>query len=232
MDHIQQISGTTIGGRSRNGWSGLVIDRVAFDSCYVPRTSTPGTFTTIADITLANVSHANCELHTARLERVHVDGLKRIGSDPLFLWGCVFDRVVLAGNVAGLKINRSVGIGAPVPPEDQALWDRAVKLQYEAVDWALDISRARFAGGVTFEALPGDKIRRDCETQALVKRDKLRETDWEKLDFGDSGFGIALGWFIERSQFDSVVLAARVASKHGAQDVAVLDTLRKQSVAE
>lgn len=229
---MQQISGTTIVGRSMSGWSGFTIDRVVFDNCYVPRASMPGTFTTIADMTLSNVSHVNCDLHTVRIERVRVDGLKRMGADPLFLWGCVFDQVVLAGKVAGLKINRSVGVGAPASPQEQALWDSAVMSQYEAVEWALDISKAEFAGGVTFEALPGDKIRRDFETQALVKRSKLHETDWKKLDFGDSGFGVALGWFIERSQFESVVLAARIASKHGTQDVAVLDLLRKQGLAE
>lgn len=150
-----------------------------------------------------------------------------------FLWGCVFSQVELAGHMSGLKINRRVAAGTIATPAQQAAWDLAFSAYYSDVDWALDISKAKFAGGVTFEALPGEKIKRNVETQVLVRREKLdAAADWQKLDFGGSSFDIALSWFLDGSQFDSVVLAARTASKYGAKDVAVLDMLRKKELAE
>ncbi|MDQ0610654.1 hypothetical protein QFZ83_004825 [Variovorax sp. W1I1] len=229
---MNQISDMTIGGRSTSGFSDLSINRVVFDSGYVPLSSVPGDFTLFSNVNLADVSHINCDVLTSRLERISVSGLKRLGSNPLFLWGCVFNQVELAGHMGGLKINRRVAAGTIATPAQQEAWDLAVKTYYEGVDWALDISKAKFPGGITFEALPGHKVKRNMETQVLVRRDKLSAFDWQKLDFGASGFGIALSWFLDGSQFDSVVLAARTASKYGAQDVAVLDMLRRQGLAE
>ncbi|MDP9891561.1 hypothetical protein J2W32_000658 [Variovorax boronicumulans] len=229
---MKQISDTTIGGRSTSGFSDFSLARVTFDSCYVGLQSVPGELTPFTNLTLTDVSHVNCSIHTSRLERVSLDGLKRVGSSPFFIWGCVFNQVELRGKVSGLKINRAVGAGTMVTPTQQEAWDLATETYYEGVEWALDISNAKFPGGITFEALPGHKVKRNMETQVLVRRDKLNVVDWQKLDFGASGFDIALSWFLDGSQFDSVVLAARTASKHGMQDVAVLDMLRKQELAE
>jgi hypothetical protein len=228
---MKQISDTGIGARSTTGFSDYDCARVLFDSCFVVPSSVPGEFTAFADVTLTDVSQVNCALTTCRLERISVSGMKRMGSDPLFLWGCVFNQVELAGRISGLKINRRVSPWTT--PAEQDVWDLAVSAYYKDVDWALDISKAKFAGGVTFEALPGDKIKRNVETQVLVRRETLdAAADWQKLDFDDSAIDIALSWFLDGSQFDSVVLAARTASKHGAKDVAVLDMLRKRELAE
>lgn len=230
---MKQIFDRAIGARSTSGFSDFDCARVMFDSCYVPLSLVPGEFTVFSDVTLTDVSHVNCSLLTSRLERISLNGMKRLGSDPLFLWGCVFSQVELAGHMSGLKINRRVAAGTIATPAQQAAWDLAVSAYYSDVDWALDISKAKFAGGVTFEALPGEKIKRNVETQVLVRREKLdAAADWQKLDFGGSSFDIALSWFLDGSQFDSVVLAARTASKYGAKDVAVLDMLRKKELAE
>jgi hypothetical protein len=115
---------------------------------------------------------------------------------------------------------------------DQQAWDAHVVRFYEATDWALDISDAIFAGGISFEAVPGDKIRRSPETQVLVTRKTLRESDWKALDYGTTAFDIALSWFLDGSLFDSVVLAARTGSKHSKADRAVLSTLRDKGIAQ
>ncbi|MFM9928333.1 hypothetical protein VLK31_35560 [Variovorax sp. H27-G14] len=161
---MKQISDRAFGGRSTSGFSDFDCARVIFDSCYVPLSLVPGEFTVFSDVTLADVSHVNCSLLTSRLERISLDGMKRLGSDPLFLWGCVFSQVELAGHMSGLKINRRVAAGTIATPAQQAAWDLAVSAYYSDVDWALDISKAKFAGGVTFEALPGEKIKRNVET--------------------------------------------------------------------
>jgi hypothetical protein len=103
---------------------------------------------------------------------------------------------------------------------------------YANIDgWALDISEAKFSGSVSFEAVPGHRVRRDPETQVLVTRDILNRSDWQKLEYGNSAFDIAIRWFLDESLFDSVVLAARMGAKDAKNDVAVLSMLREHGIA-
>ena len=204
-----------------------------FEACYVPRQTSPGAWFTIRNVSLNNASQVNCSINKAIVEDVRLHDLKRQGEAPLFLWGCVFRHVSLSGRISGLKINRSLSpIPGGGPPADQVASDEQARQFYAATDWALDISRAEFCGGVTFEALPGSKIKRDPDTQVLVSRSALLHSDWESFDYGNSAFNIALSWFLKGSLFDSVVLAARMGSKDAKKDLAVLAMLRQQGVAE
>lgn len=164
------------------------------------------------------------------IEDVSLHNLKRQGNSPLFLWSCVFRHVKVSGKISGVKINRWVTVGTG-GSELQGAWDACVKKFYEGTDWALDISEAKFAGGISFEAIPGDKIKRDQETQVMVSRDNLVRSDWRSFNYGSTGFDIALSWFLEDSLFESVVLAARMASKSAKSDIEVLDMLRKEGIA-
>jgi hypothetical protein len=208
------------------------ISDCVFDGCYVRRQSDPGNWTVIRDIALRDITQISCAIDTAIIQDVSLHNLKRQGDSPLFLWGCVFRHVTLSGKISGIKINTSVAIGTAASEVDQRAWDAHVVEFYEAVDWALDISEASFAGGISFEAIPGDKIRRNPETQVLVARKTLLESDWKALDYGTSAFDIALSWFLDGSLFDSVVLAARTGSKHSKADRTVLSTLRDKGIAQ
>lgn len=181
------------------------------------------------NIHLHNPSQENCSIDCGWLEDVTVHNLKRLGSSPLFLWGCVYRRVKLSGRISGLKINRSLG------PENQALQsahDRRVEAFYRDSDWALDISEAQFPGSVTFEAIPGDLIIRNPQTQKLVRRSDLSKCDWRSLEFEQTGIDIALSWFEKGSLFDSVVIIARSDKRYAESDQRVLDRLVACGVAE
>lgn len=95
----------------------------------------------------------------------------------------------------------------------------------------MDISQAEFQGGVTFEAIPGDKVRRDPDRQVVVARADLARTDWRAIDFDGTALDYALSWFEQGSLFDSVVLAERSDRKWAKRDHAVLRRLRDAGIA-
>lgn len=213
-------------------YSDLELDQCTFDGCFLPFRSRSEEWNHVRNVVIRDATQINCSLDGTVIEDVTLHNLKRMGDAPLFLWGCALRRVTVSGKISGLKINRSVSVGAPERALEQQEWDRLVRQHYEATDWALDISKASFGGGVSFEALPGDKVRRDPETQILVRRATLGEADWESLDYGRSAIDTQLSWFLRGSQFDSIVLAARMASKSAKQDLAVLKALRDAGIAE
>lgn len=199
-----------------------------FHGWYLPGSQRPGDWNLVRDVSLIDVIQINASLNTAALEDVTLHNLKRQGASPLFLWGCVFKRVKLSGALSGIKINRSAG---PLHP-DQQKWDAAIVAFYKTVDWALDISEAKFKGGCSLEAIPGHLIKRNPETQVLVKRDSLDACDWERLDYDGTAIDIGLSWFLSGSLFDSVVVAARSEPKWAKRDLAVLKMLRSKGIAE
>lgn len=197
----------------------------AFNQCFVRRRERG--WNRFSDIKLRNVSHWNCSLSGSSLERIELHNLKRIGSSPLFLDGCIFKEVRLIGRIAGLKINT-------FSSNELANDDAAELLRecYQNVDWAIDISKAQFPGGITFEALPGDKIIRDPERHVLLRRENLERYDWRGLDYESSAIDIAISWFHELSPFDSVVVTARDSPKYFEQDMQVLQMLRDIGLAD
>lgn len=227
------MDGATIrGSAEERTYSDIEVRNTSFEMCHLPGASTPGDWNRISNVALTDISQWNCSIDTAAIEDVSLHNLKRSGSAPLFLWGCVLRHVKLSGRLSGIKINRSVAIGSAASTAAQSAWDRAMVDYYRGVDWALDISEAKFAGGVTFEAIPGDLIRRNPETQVLVTRGRLSKTDWQAVDFDHTAIDLALSWFLQGSLFDSVVVAARHDPKWAKRDVGVLDRLRANGIAE
>lgn len=195
---------------------------------YLAGSERPGEWNIVRDVELVDLIQINASLNTSVLDNVTLHNLKRQGASPIFLWGCVFKHVKLSGSLSGIKINRSAG---PLH-HDQQKWDTATVAFYRTVDWALDISEAKFKGGCTFEAVPGHLVRRNPQTQVLVTRDKLNSSDWRQLQYDGTAIDIGLSWFLSESLFDSVVLAARSDPKWAKRDLAVLQMLRSEGIAE
>jgi hypothetical protein len=55
-----------------------------------------------------------------------------------------------------------------------------VVAKYKDVDWALDISEAIFSDA-DFYYVPGELIRRDENTQVLLRREDFRDINWREL---------------------------------------------------
>ncbi|MFA6117723.1 MAG: hypothetical protein WC729_27290 [Sphingomonas sp.] len=201
----------------------------AFNQCFT-RSVSRG-WNRFSDIHLDNVSHWNCEVTGCVFDEVTLRHLKKAGSAPLFLNASVFRHVTLEGNISGLKVNRSE-LETLVQESDRKWRDEQIVAFYSSVDWALDISKAKFPNGATFEAIPGDKVVRDRTTQALIRREALSATNWRALDYGQTAIDIAISWFETGSLFDAVVVVPRSSSKYRQADIAVIEMLRRQGVAE
>lgn len=219
----QQIFGT-VGPAS---YFDLAISDCTFHGCHLSNSGLDWNY--VRRVQATGCTQINCSFDLTLFEAVTLHNLKRGGDAPLFMWGCVFDQVTLSGRISGLKINR------PFDPEDRpearATWDRRARQHYNAIDWALDISNAKFPGTVSFEFVPGDKIRRNPETQILITRQRLEKGDWRTVDFDGTALDLNLSWFEEQSPFDSVVLAPRT-EKWAKRDAAVFQRLRDAGIAE
>jgi hypothetical protein len=226
---MKTLTDKSISGLTSHGLSDYVLDSCRFDNCCIERQEKPGDRPVVRNVILCHCAQSACFLHAVAIEEVSLQDLKNIGRMPLFLWGCVFKHVELKGPIAGLKINRVL---EPDGAKDQKNWDRDARLYYSKLDWALDISRAEFTGGVSLEAIPGSLIRRDPETQVLVTRQRLDQVDWKALDYGETAFATCLQWFLQDSQFDDVVLVAAKKSRKFRRELAVLQMLRNEGVAD
>ena len=194
--------------------------------------SKAGEWNVVRNIRASNITNFNSSADTICFQNLVVRNLKRVGRSPLFLWGCVFDQVRLEGTISATKINRWIDAGSR-DAEVQARWDKAMVDFYSGVEWALDISAAKFSGAISFEALPGDKIRIDRLHQAVVKREKLASGEWKLIDYDGTALDIALSWFLQDSLFDSVVVAATTANRAlGRREVEVIKRFREAGIAE
>lgn len=112
------------------------------------------------------------------LDEITVEDL-RCG-DVLIFRGAAFRRTILKGHMPPMIFHeRTVGSTAvPVGCAERFL--AANDEFYTAVDWALDIRDAQFAT-VRLSSIPGQLIRRNPATQAMVSKSKLLERDWNKL---------------------------------------------------
>lgn len=187
----------------------------------------PGAWTKIRDCRLKNCAQVHVSIATVALEGVSVDGMRRAGRSPLYLWGCAFREVTLSGKLHGLKMNVETAVHNRRDPTLQAGWTNALENYYNSDTWALDIREAHFTSVPTFEAIPGERVRIDPKRQARVRRSALNGFDVRSLPMA-----IALDWFLRRSPFDSVVLASSSEPSRRQRDLDNLAKLRDLGIAE
>jgi hypothetical protein len=177
-----------------------------------------------------NITRHACWVKGLAIEDVQIDRLKSGGDMPLFLHACVFRHVTLLGGITGFKINLDLTQhrGVDADENDRKAWEAANVAYYQHVDWALDISKAKFTSMPTFEAVPGSLIRRDPQTQVLLRRSELLAVDWESLDYGTTAIDITLSWFLSGSPYDDTVVVAARGNHKFKEQLAVLEELRRR----
>ena len=148
-----------------------------------------------------------CALNAAIVEDVVVDGLETHG-DLLQTWGAVFKHVTLRGDIGRIMISPAVATGLAKPHEQRA-FDQANAAYYATVDWALDISEARFFGECDIRGIPARLIRRDPETQVVVTREKALSGEWRKVDLSDTWWGGWIELFLRDGDPDVVLVAPK-----------------------
>jgi hypothetical protein len=177
-----------------------------------------------APVVVRNCTLTRCRIWQAYLRYVLVedsvvDGL----SGSLSMTSEVLLRhVVIRGPIDSIDIRHPRQVMGPEP---------LIALHaahYATVDWALDISEARFArcdiGGV-----PGRLVRRDPATQILVTRERVLASPWREVAQGAWKIGIER---LLKAEADSEVFVACPRGDDFEESLAVFQRLREAGLAE
>lgn len=205
----------------------LEFRRCVFVSSRISMTRNPSLRSTVRNIKIVNCEQRGCALEAAILEDVLVDGLKTNG--VLRCWAAGFKHAVLRGKIGRILISSAVATGTATP-EQQRAFDEANAAYYKSVDWALDISEAEFEE-CDIRRVPAHLIRRDPETQVVVKREKAMLGKWRELDLSKAYWAGWLDLFLKDGDSD-IVLVAPKRHKKFRQLLDGLKLLRDAGVAE
>jgi hypothetical protein len=140
-----------------------------FESCAISLTKDVNLRSTVRNVTIENCAANGCGIGPAIFENVTVDGFAT--NDLLIIWAATFRHVKLAGEIGKIKIN-SWAHFVDRTEATQGPFTRAREALYQSIDWALDISEARFKG-FDVTGIPARLFRRDPESQAVVTRNAV-----------------------------------------------------------
>ncbi len=214
--------------RGGHTYANLEFRRCRFVSCAISLTSKPERRSTVRNVRLVQCEQSGCAMYSAIIEDMVVDGFKT-GGQLLQTWGAVFKHVTLRGNLGRLMISPFVELGQ-VKPHEQRAYDLANAAYYAGVDWALDISQARFQE-CEIQRIPAHLIRRDPASQVVVTREKVLSKNWRQVDLSGTHWHVSIEFMLKRGDLDVVLVAPK---RHRRYKVLLegLQRLRDAGVAE
>lgn len=190
--------------------SDMVFKYCRFISCFISATKNPRKRSIIRNIAFYGCETRGCSIYPAIIEDVLVSSLKT--HNLLQTWGTVFKHVKLEGNLGDIMISPLVDV-MNTNPRMQTAFDEANAKYYASVDWALDISEARFID-CELQRVPARLVRRDPETQVVITREKALSGEWKKLDLSKTYWATSIKFFLDRGDPDVVLVAPKQYSKY------------------
>jgi hypothetical protein len=198
-----------------------------FVDCHVGHVSLTGGRTTFRAIAMVGCTVERCSLGPVILEDCRFERLQLHPGHRMLatLRGVAFVRTTIAGPVRGrLKVEPEPHHGSPsrraIEAENTSL--------YETLDWALDISRAEFTGA-ELNGVPAHLVRRDAESQAVVRAERARGADLDRLEVGP--FAVSIRRMLDEGWRDVVLIAAR-RGKRFDDEIQDIRRLREAGIAE
>lgn len=190
--------------------SSIACHECEFSNCALSLTKEISRRSVVSDVLLKNCTVGASDIGPAVLRRVHVDGLI---TDSLFIvWGAVFDQVVFSGKVGKIKINRHVH-HVDRTESVQGPFDEFRRSFYKTVDWAIDISQARFRS-LNITGIPARLIRRDPASQMVVTRERAMQPDWRsRLSPNNDHWPFVIEMFLATGEADEVLVAPLTGPK-------------------
>jgi hypothetical protein len=196
--------------RSGSVVAGYEFRQCHFISCHTKILRDVNKRLTIQDIRLQNCQTTGCTLRSAVLKNVIVDGLQTDGL--LQTWGVAFSNVILKGKLGRLMISPKFFPGIVKPEIQQAYIESNMEF-YTRIDWALDISEAKFME-CDIRGIPSKLIRRDPESQVVISREKAIEGGWRKIDLSHTYWPTAIELFLNRNEPDRVLVAPKAHPRY------------------
>ena len=155
--------------------------------------------------------HAN-SAYGAFFDDIDVTDIRGGGRAWSYLWGCAYRHVILRGWIAGLTFKWQ----SHFSPQDHRVekrYQKANQKLYEAVDWAIDVSEAKFTTLQTLSGIPPHLVRRDPTTQFVLTRTSAEAIVREKPH---SIWSIVAEELIKSPMPGEVVIVGRGAERHEA----------------
>lgn len=211
-------------------FSDMTVRSCTFFACQFGMTAKlPSDRKSIAHVDLiACTAKNNSWLGPVTVEDVGIDSLRTGGL--CITWGTAFRHVTFKGRCGKFLLNLLPSGGSS--PERLAAFAAANLEFYRATDWALDISKGEFEE-MDIRTVPADLIRRDPDTQVVVRRSRVEETQsvWRKLDLSGTPWAISLATMLQLGLNDKVLVAAKRRPDF-ARWLAGLRLLQREGVAE
>jgi hypothetical protein len=186
----------------------VILNRCSFVACvYGATAKTPAERRLIKNVTLVDCkAAANCSLGPVILEDVDITNFATGG--VCIAWGAAYKHVRLRGQCGQLMLSF---LPTPVHSNEkiQQFRDADAKF-YAEVDWALDISQAE-CHELDIRCVPARLIRRDQETQVVVRREKVAATEgiWRCLDLSGTPWLASLENMLQWGLADKVLVAPK-----------------------
>jgi hypothetical protein len=149
-------------------------------------------------------------------EDVVIDGLKTRGLE--FIYSTVFKRVVLKGKIGRFVLRNEQG--------DDGAW---MAEEYKGVDWALDL-RELVAQELDINNVPPELILRDSATQAIIRLENVKQSDWQKGQLGV--VGVWIEGMLAKDLPACIVVAPKGNKKLFAKMMAEIREARERGIAD
>ncbi len=191
----------------------MIFESCEFSRCLLSLTTNISNITTLHNITVNDCTFNGCQTGPTIYSNVSISNIR--ANDLMIIWSPYCDRVTLSGNIARMRTN-TLADPTTSNNEKQIPFDTFRKEFYASVDWALDISKARFRE-CDLESIPAHLIRRDPESQVVVTRERALEfvePGWvDKLNPENKHWANVIEGFLSKGDPDIVLIAPLGASK-------------------
>lgn len=199
----------------------LLLEDMKFEGCGfthsgISLTTDVARMTTVRNVDLTNCTIDGVSVGPTVLRNVSITNLRT--SDLFIVWCPYLDRVTLSGEIGKMKVNATAShtTYGPANYAKQKPFDDYRDQFYAEVEWALDISAARFKE-FDIRGVPARLIKRDPESQIVVTRKKALQVatpGWEKrLDPSNKLWPFMINLFLGDGDEDTVLVAPLGAAK-------------------
>ena len=182
---------------------------------------------TIRSVRLFDCTAEASRIGGAVIDEVLVEGLTTNG---IFrLTAPALRHVTLRGQIEEILVHPAIWPG-PATPEQQRGFDEANAAFYSEVDWALDITEAEF-GAVEIQGVPARLVRRDPDSQVVVRRENALTRRWRGLGLEDTPWPGMIQFLIDDGYPEKLLIAPKRHSNYNRLREGLM-TLKAAGVAE
>ncbi|AKM10517.1 hypothetical protein [Croceicoccus naphthovorans] len=166
----------------------------------------PGEWRTIRNCSAVKCMQMNCSLAGTVVEDCLLDTMGQKGRSYLQLDACVFIRTTVRGRITTtlFRFDPHPFQDTTTGPKFSDQWRDELAARYRGVDWALDITEAKFASLTSLVTVPGHLVHFAPERAIRIRREGLTDGWQERMPMI---MQICCEDFIFDSPFDSFVVA-------------------------